>query len=208
MRLLERLITLLFPLRADEALVRDIDELAALSEPHAFELHGVGSMGLLPYRNPSVQACIREAKFRHSQRAVTLLGSVLRDHLLDRIVEDTALGGLVILVPIPLGEQRRKRRGYNQVEEICRSVVSSLDGVSMRTDILVRVKETLPQTELSGAARRENMKDAFSVMLPLNPALSYIVVDDVVTTGATLLAAVTALRAGGAVKVSALALAH
>jgi predicted amidophosphoribosyltransferase len=110
-------------------------------------------------------------------------------------------------VPIPLGAGRRKERGYNQAEEIARRAGATLS-IPLEAAALIRTRETASQVSLPKWRRRENMLGAFDAAQQADPALLYIVVDDVCTTGATLLAAATALRAAGARKILPIALAH
>lgn len=211
MSLLKAFLSLLFPPRKDERVVSALGEagLFARSAPASFELSGTHAVGLLPYRDETVRAFILEAKFHENESAIAALGSVLADYLMERIADETALGGKLVLIPVPLGEKRMKERGYNQMERICETAVAKLgDSVACMPGALRRVRETAPQTSLSGDQRRINMLGAFAAKNELDPSYSYIVVDDVVTTASTLLAAVDALRIGGAYQVGAIALAH
>ena len=74
--------------------------------------------------------------------------------------------------------------------------------------LLERTRDTKPQTSLNREARKRNMQGAFRATEPLDPDLAYIILDDVMTTGATLEAACTALTEAGALHVEAIALAH
>ncbi len=211
MRIFKKFLELLFPPRADELLVNACEskDLFGLMTPVALTTGGAPTVGLLPYRNETVRAFIREAKFHKTPQAIQALSEVLADHLLELVADETAFGNSVVLVPVPLGSKRLKERGYNQTAEVCRLALTRLgSSVTLMEDVLIRTKNTLPQTELSGDERRRNMHGAFSTVEPLNPALSYILVDDVVTTGATLLSAIQALREGGARHISAITLAH
>jgi ComF family protein len=158
---------------------------------------------LLPYWHPWVRAAIIEAKFHHNTEAIMLLHTVLAEYL-EAYREDIAeLGdGPLVIVPIPLGSRRRKERGYNQTEEIAHDI----EGVTPH--LLVRTRDTHAQTTLSRTERRSNMRDAFDVIAPIDSTATYMVVDDVVTTGATLAAAGAALTHAGACEVQLLALAH
>ncbi len=158
-----------------------------------------GRVALLPYRSPLVRAAVIETKFRRNERATTLLAGALRDYL-DGYREEG--GALPRIVPVPLGAARRKARGYNQVELVARTA-----GVRPEA-LLLRVRETEAQTSLSRQKRLRNMADAFAIVGPLDPNDTYIVLDDVTTTGATLGAAAEALRKAGAARVELLALAH
>lgn len=211
MQVFTKLLELLFPPRPDELVVRTCksDDLFALSNPVVVNIGQTPVTGLLPYRNETVRACIREAKFHKNEKAMHELSAVLADHLLERVVDETAFGTKIALVPVPLGAKRLKERGYNQTTEVCRLALTRLgNSVRLMEDALIRTKETLPQTELSGNARRHNMQGAFSASRPLDPSLSYILIDDVMTTGATLLSAIQSLREGGATHISATTLAH
>lgn len=211
MWLFRALLEFLFPFRERTTLVEGATarDLFSRCSPATFSLDGVEGVGLLPYRDALVRACILEAKFHANAHAQQLLGEVLTDFVLERVTDATAFGTKVMLVPLPLGEKRRKERGYNQVEEICRHTLGRLEGMAMLApEALTRVRETLPQTELPGDARRQNMCEAFRAAPNLNPSHTYIIVDDVMTTGATLLAAIEALHDAGLPTVSAIALAH
>jgi len=212
MRLFEQLVQLLFPARPTEALVRNAlpDHLAARTTAQSFDASGISAVALLPYHDALAHAAIVEAKFYANEKAQELLGSVLAEYLLERLGEDAAFGGTAAcLVPVPLGEMRRHERGYNQCERICEAAARRLGlAVRMKPNVLKRIKDTVPQTDLSGRERRKNMQGAFRVEPGLDTERTYIVVDDVMTTGATLHAAAAALRAAGATRIIPLALAH
>jgi len=205
MRLLELILDALLPPRASSMLVRNTNDqtLATRVSPTHFS-HDQGTVtALLPYRDELVRACILEAKFHGNAHASAVLGAILGTYL--RAHEP----GTLILVPVPLGEKRQRARGYNQVERICTAALPHLgDSAQLSSTILIRTRETLPQTELSGTARRENVREAFSATVPSEQDCTYVVVDDVTTTGATLRAACNALRAAGVRNLVALAIAY
>lgn len=106
------------------------------------------------------------------------------------------------LVPLPLHRARLRRRGYDQALELARPLARALD-LPLAADALVRTRATAPQSRLDADARRRNVRDAFAVCpgatLPPHVAL----VDDVMTTGATLHAAARALHRAGVARVDA-----
>ena len=65
-----------------------------------------------------------------------------------------------VLVPVPVHSKRYRKRGYNQAEEIAKEM-ARLSGLPMRSDLLVRVKHTAPQKELSKRERSRNLQGAF-----------------------------------------------
>ena len=110
------------------------------------------------------------------------------------------------LVSVPLHAERLLQRGYNQALEIARSVSHELRLPILRSGV-VRARATLPQTTLSAEARRTNLRAAFVVRRELR-GLRLAIVDDVITTGATVNAFALALRAAGASYVEAWAVAR
>jgi ComF family protein len=107
-----------------------------------------------------------------------------------------------VLVPVPLHWLRRWQRGYNQSAALCRGLATKL-GVSYHPSWLRRVRHTPRQTSRpTPAERKANVRDAFRVRpgAPL-AGRTILLVDDVMTTGATASEAARALRAGGASRV-------
>ena len=103
------------------------------------------------------------------------------------------------LLPVPLARSRRRERGYNQSEELARTLADYWH-VPMRTDLLERSRSTETQTRLTPGERRRNVSGAFRASADRASlrGLHLVLVDDVVTTAATLNACAAALHAGGA----------
>lgn len=117
-------------------------------------------------------------------------------------------GGLVL--PVPLHRQRLFSRRYNQAAELARHV-AALSCLPFDAGCLMRVRATRPQVGLSGTARRRNVAGAFRVnrdRVAQIAGKTLVLVDDVVTTGATAEACARALLAAGAGEVRVLALAR
>lgn len=195
----------LFPPRVDERAMRDVstDEFLALVAPRAVPATRPETAVLLSFNVPVVRATLHEAKYHGSARAFELLGAVLAEYLRDA---DEGFRKPLI-VPVPLGAVRRKERGFNQVEEITKRAAKEL-GIPVDATLLVRTRETTSQVSLPRHAREKNMRGAFTATRRADPVHTYIVIDDVLTTGATLQAAIDALHNGGAKHIISLALAH
>ena len=199
----------LFPPRTDEIELRSVsaDTFLALTIPHLVPVTRPGTIVLLPFNNNSVRSAIHEAKYHGNEHAFTLLAGALNPYLHRANVMSTAKTGLVVLIPVPLGGKRRKKRGFNQIEEITRRAVEGLN-IVIDTTLLERSRETTSQISLPRHTREENMRGAFRTTRCADPANTYVLIDDVVTTGATLQAAIEALRGAGAKHIIPLALAH
>jgi ComF family protein len=113
-----------------------------------------------------------------------------------------------LVVPVPLHWQRRWSRGYNQSEVLAHALADRL-GMPCRPGWLWRTRATPLQTEQSPAARWDNVRGAFATApRPDLKGRTVLLVDDVLTTGATASEAARALRSAGADRVVAAVLAH
>jgi len=176
-----------FPPRAEERLVRSLVATTITPTP---TYPAPNTVCLLPFAHPHVTALIHEAKFYHNQRAHAVLGEVLATYITQYVPH-------VAILPIPLHPARERRRGFNQVTTCLRTNPSLR--AQLYPQLLTRVRNTKPQTTLSATDRAENVRHAFTVRQPtrtaIDPAVPLLLVDDVYTTGATLNAARTAIRA-------------
>jgi ComF family protein len=114
-----------------------------------------------------------------------------------------------LLVPVPVHASRRRERGYDQAELIAAVAAAAL-GVPMAPHV-IRERATTPQYRLDRRHRAANVADAFRVRDGASSGIAgrrVVLVDDVVTTGATLAATAEALLAAGAVTVSAVTVAR
>lgn len=134
-------------------------------------------------------------KFHDDLAAGRLLGGLMAEALAGAARPDA-------LIPLPLHRKRLRSRGFDQTLELAAPLARALH-LPLVDGILMRMRETAPQSRLDAAARRRNLRRAFAVregiVLPTHVAL----VDDVMTTGATLHAAADALRRAGVTRVDA-----
>ena len=117
-----------------------------------------------------------------------------------------------LIVPVPLSANRLESRGFNQAWELASALAKQSGSAgSPAARLLLRVRDTRPQTELQREARMANVKGAFQVD-PLQVAMlagrRVVLVDDVMTSGASLFAAAGALRQAGAAHITGIVLAR
>lgn len=198
------LVEIVFPVRDDAQVVIQLSP-ADLPRLQTVSRNG-DTVTLLPFSSTAVRACIHEVKFHDNERAAELLGGVLHAYLTE-IETDT------VVLPVPLSPERKAERKYNQVERIAKKGIAGLDQVTLLTDVLIKVKETKPQTKLSRKDRLKNVADAFGIRdqtyaEKVITGKHIIILDDVMTTGATLRAAKAALSPLKPSSVTCVALAH
>ncbi len=205
--MLARLLDFIFPPRDDEGRVRALseEEFLRLLDPKLVEATRPAAHTLLPFADKRVRAVIHEAKYHGNEQAFVLLSSALVEYL-RQLSEEHDLRE-ARLVPIPLGVKRLQERGFNQVETVARRAAKELE-MPVESDLLVRTRETASQVSLPRQERKENMRGAFSAARTPDPKHLYVLLDDVTTTGATLQAAIDALKSGGAQNILPVALAH
>ena len=130
-------------------------------------------------------------------------------------IEEAGAGEAAVLVPVPLHSSRQRERGFNQAELLAHGLSAALAKSQgqhtprVEARALRRTRATPPQTGLSLSARRENVRGVFAVSDAARIRDRVIVlVDDVMTTGATVSSCAAALKGAGARVVAALTLAR
>jgi ComF family protein len=177
------------------------------THPDCSEKEGLDGLTSIWEYDGVIRKAILSLKYKYS----TKVGEELSNHFASG-VERSNIGQFVLkastLVPIPLHWHRENTRGFNQSIEVGRVLTAKMGWV-FEPNLLVRRKTTIPQVELSGDKRRQNLKDVFSVV-PSKETIntSYIIFDDVFTTGSTMCEAAETLRRAGAARVWGLTIAR
>ena len=112
-----------------------------------------------------------------------------------------------LFIPVPLGKKRLKERGYNQVALVARPLAYEI-GVEYSARALWKARETPSQVGLSVSKRRENVHDAYQADPKVVKRKSVVLMDDVATTGSTILSCTEALLSAGARDVYAITIAR
>jgi ComF family protein len=151
---------------------------------------------------------MREALHAFKFRGRQALAAPLGELMVEATEGGLPVGVPTLVVPVPLHPRRQRERGFNQASLLARRVGRAWR-VPVRDDALVRAVATPSQTELDAPARRANVRGAFRVRRPDAVAGHHVLlVDDILTTGATLSECARCLREGGAATVGALTVAR
>ena len=155
-----------------------------MSETHAAFVYGFPLDRLVP-----------RFKFHNDLAAGRLLSELV-------VPSMSALPRPAALVPVPLHRARLRQRGYDQALELAKPLARALQ-LPLLSETLIRKRATAPQSELDADARHRNLRRAFEV--PSGAVLPHhvVLIDDVMTTGATLEAAAKALLRAGVARVDA-----
>lgn len=115
-----------------------------------------------------------------------------------------------VLVPVPLHPRKARERGYNQAELLAEALARVAGSGVRVARLLRRTVDTASQTAFDRRSRLANLKNAFALVrgAELNPAIHYILVDDVFTTGSTLNSCARTLRRAGGLNVDVITFGH
>lgn len=184
-----------YHINPDNALFRRLDGRVKLQFATAF---------LLFRKRGKVQHLLHQLKYNNHPEIGQTLGRVygedLRQHHIDEKID--------AIIPVPLHRSRKRRRGYNQSTEFGKGLSESLQK-PCHDDVLVRITKTETQTRKTKLMRWQNVKEVFHVARPEElHEKNVLLVDDVITTGATIEACVNMLLNAGCKSVSIASIAY
>ncbi len=170
------------------------------------------SPALFSYKDPHIRAMVWNMKYKRN-RIFFEHAALLLSEELTSLLEDERLFSYFenpLIIPVPLSYEKSKERGYNQVEEILNIMKSHLGSdFEVSFDCIRKIRHTENQTRLSKKERLQNLRGAFLVTYPEKvKGRTIIIIDDVLTTGATIAEITSVLKRAGARKVIPLVFAH
>ncbi len=151
----------------------------------------------------NVQEIMHQLKYKNHQELGEFFGNLIADDLLKK----SSSHNLDIIIPIPLHPKKFKKRGYNQLTFFGKTISKKL-GVEYNENILIKTVNNQSQTKKNAVERRKNVADIFDLSnVDKIKSKHILLIDDVMTTGATLESAIQELLKVDNVKVSVITIA-
>jgi len=208
------LVNLLFPKKED---VKELEkmEIAEIYKeiPPAKDI-STNLKAVFSYKYPFCKTAIWEIKYKANKIIARKFASILYETILEEMSDIMLFNGgqKLILVPIPVGKKSLKEKGFNQSILLIQKIFEIDRGKNFAVDlnILEKTRETEHQVRVKNRLKRlENLTGCFHVKnLSYVKGRSFIVIDDVITTGATMAEAERALKVAGAKNVYGFSIAH
>lgn len=169
---------------------------------------------IFDFRDPIIRKAIWALKYKNKRDVAKIFANAIYSHIIEELSDLTQLENFhnPILIPIPISKERKKERNYNQSLLLAEALMD-LDknqNFILEKEVLFKIKETKHQARLKNKkARLENLINTFEVKNTEKiKNKNIILLDDVVTTGATLSEAKKELKKNGAKKIIAFSIAH
>lgn len=163
-----------------------------------------GTSFLMYQKGERVQKLIHKLKYKNKPQIGEKLGELMGEQL----AISPAFNDADFIIPLPLHPKKKKIRGYNQAEHICIGLSKKMN-IELVSNQLIRKKHTSTQTKKAKYERYLNVKNIFAVKSPENlENKKIIIVDDVVTTGSTMEAAIATLSNISDIKICIATLAY
>ena len=159
------------------------------------------------YQNPLIKNLIQQFKYEpFIKELAKSLSCLIINHF--QLLNNKPVLSDFILIPVPLDKKRLKWRGFNQAEEVGKELYKFFN-IPLISDCLIKIKQNLPQIELSGKQREENTKGVFLVKRKeLIIGKKIVLVDDIYTTGSTMQECARVLKSAGAKEIIGMVIAR
>ena len=210
----ENLVDLLFPKEESVKILEkmEVDEIYNKFPP-AKDI-STNFKAIFSYKYPLCKTAIWEIKYKANKIILKKFSSILYEILLEEMSDIMLFNGgqKLILIPVPGDKKRLKEKGFNQSALLVQKIFEIDGGKNFEIDlnVLEKIKETEHQVKVKNRWKRlENLIGCFAVKdSALIKGKNFIVIDDVITTGATMTETERALKEGGAKNVYGFSIAH
>lgn len=166
------------------------------------------------YRHPPIKKSIWLLKYKGKKKLAGIFAEVIHNRILEELADMAVLENFrePLLIPIPLAPKRKRERGFNQAEIICKRLVELDKNINFKLEKNILIKPTDTEHQALIKNRNQRLKNIIGSFVIKNKQLikdrNIILLDDVTTTGATLNEARKILKQAGAKKVIAFCIAH
>lgn len=168
---------------------------------------------IFDYHDEIIRKSIWELKYHKKKIIGIKLGELIYEEFLEEIegLKKYTYGQKILVIPVPISKNRNKNRGYNQTEIIAKNFCNmNKDIFEYKNNIVYKTKETTPQAKITNRNKRlKNMKGVFNIKnKEIIKNRTFIIMDDVTTTGATISEIIKIIKKEKPKKVIGLAVAH
>lgn len=164
------------------------------------------------YNDATVRRALWKFKYAGAKDLAEIFADCLAEELLGALAElpsPPEEGEVVALVPVPLHPKRARERGYNQAQVLAQILAQKVSGTQCFPSFLIRKSNTASQTMMKTRADREkNMKNVFVLAEAGRAPRIAVIIDDIITSGATTRACAAVLKSAGATTILRAAVAH
>lgn len=212
--LFEYVLSFIFPKEADVSLIENMTEEEIIEAiPLSNRTENDKYKALFQYQNKIARKAIWEIKYNDNRKITEKFSKLLYEYILEEMSDEFAFGNFntPIIVPIPKGKASLKERGFNQCELIVKEIMKfdKEKNFSYSFEALKKIKNTPHQSKQKNRANRlKNLTGCFWADENIVKDKCIILIDDVITTGATMNEASKTLHSAGAKKVVGFAIAH
>ncbi|MFA4975288.1 MAG: phosphoribosyltransferase family protein [Candidatus Paceibacterota bacterium] len=231
MKFLDTILNILFPVNCISCKKEgsDLCTKCLLSSPPAYRESVNWIFPLFDYRHIPIKKSIWLLKYKNKKRLASVFAEIMYGKITEELSELSIMSNFreSILIPIPLSKKRYRERGYNQAQLICEELIKidkennlrysvnvklgkNSNNFKLENNVLIKIKETEHQANIK--ERRDRLKNLIGSFSVKNPEIiknrNIILIDDVLTTGATLTEAKKILKQSGARKIIAFTIAH
>lgn len=219
LKIIRALLDLLFP---ESDVARELARLSTSELIHrcsqnrsVYVTPAVTAYTLFSYKDPLVKEMVWQIKFRKQRRYAATCGQLLYQRIMNSDVlhngNTTQRSRSILLVPVPIHTIRRKERGFNQSEWLCEEIkkYDTQNIFQYERSIVERTTHTEKQSWNNRRTRFSNTQGIFTVVIPEKITGAHvIIIDDVVTTGATIGALTIEIQTHHPARISAFTIAH
>ncbi len=199
---------------------KNVLEIEKISEEDIFKnttraniLNDQNVKAIFKYKNKIIKKAIWEIKYNKNKIIIKKFGKILYDFIIEELSDEILFSNFQnpLLIPVPISKNNLRDRGYNQCEEIIKEIKQNdtQNIFEISFDSLKKMKETPHQSKLNNKTKRlNNLKNCFFANSEQVKNRNIILIDDVITTGATMSENRRELKKSGAKKVIGIAIAH